>query len=74
MAKRDYYEVLGVSRDAVMALGDNASDIAMFEQAAIGVAMGNATEAVRRSADAVAPSNDDGGVAWAVRTLTPPPA
>jgi hydroxymethylpyrimidine pyrophosphatase-like HAD family hydrolase len=29
--------------------------------------MGNATDDVKQKADAVAPSNADGGVAWAIR-------
>jgi len=33
----------------------------------VGVAMGNAAEAVKAAASAVAPSNSDSGVAWAIR-------
>jgi len=42
-------------------------DVAMFEVAAVGVAMGNAHDDVKARADAVAPSNTEGGVAWAIR-------
>ena len=36
------FEKLGVSHDATMAIGDQANDYSMIEQAGIGVAMGNA--------------------------------
>ncbi|MDP3767889.1 MAG: HAD hydrolase family protein, partial [Dehalococcoidia bacterium] len=58
---------LGVPADEVIAMGDAAPDIAMFELAKIGVAMGNAPDDVKARADAVAPSNADAGVAWALR-------
>ncbi len=56
-----------VAPEEAMAVGDAAPDLAMFEVAATGVAMGNAPEDVKRKADAVAPSNTEGGVAWALR-------
>jgi Cof subfamily protein (haloacid dehalogenase superfamily) len=58
---------LGVSPEEAMAIGDAAPDVAMFEVAGIGVAMGNAPEDVQAKADAVAPSNAEAGVAWAIR-------
>ncbi len=60
-------ERLGVPLDEAMAVGDAAPDIAMFEVAATSVAMGNAPEDVKAQADAVAPTNAEGGVAWAIR-------
>jgi Cof subfamily protein (haloacid dehalogenase superfamily) len=59
-------ERLGVPADQVLAMGDAQHDIAMFELAGTGVAMGNATAEVQARADAVAPSNDQDGVAWAI--------
>jgi hypothetical protein len=50
-----------------MAVGDAMPDVAMFEVAQVGVAMGNAPDDVQALADAVAPSNEEGGVAWAIR-------
>jgi hydroxymethylpyrimidine pyrophosphatase-like HAD family hydrolase len=60
-------ERLGVDAGQVMAVGDNPNDLPMFACAGLSVAMGNAPPHVRRSAAAVVPSNDDGGVAWALR-------
>ena len=50
-----------------MAVGDAQPDVAMFEAAGVSVAMGNAIDEVKAQADAVAPSNTEGGVAWAIR-------
>jgi Cof subfamily protein (haloacid dehalogenase superfamily) len=58
---------LGVPSEEAMAVGDAAPDIAMFDVAGTGVAMGNAPEEVKSKADAVAPSNAEAGVAWAIR-------
>ena len=60
-------EHLGIAPDEAMAVGDAHPDVAMFEVAGVGVAMGNAQEEVKALADAVAPANDAGGVAWAIR-------
>lgn len=60
-------EELGVPLEETMAVGDTVHDVAMFEVAAIGVAMGNAPGEVKARASAVAPSNAEGGVAWAMK-------
>lgn len=59
-------EHLGIAPDEVMAVGDAASDAAMWAVAGVGVAMGNALPATRELARAVAPTNDEDGVAWAI--------
>ena len=60
-------EHLGVPPEEAMAIGDTAQDLPMLEAAGIGVAMGSAPEDVKAKADAVAPSNAEGGVGWAIR-------
>lgn len=60
-------EHLAVPLEETMAVGDTAPDVPMFEVAGLGVAMGNAPEEVQLKADAVAPSNTEEGVAWAIR-------
>jgi Cof subfamily protein (haloacid dehalogenase superfamily) len=57
---------LGVPSAAVMAIGDAENDIEMIELAGIGVAVGNAGQAVKDAADVVVASNDKDGVAEAV--------
>lgn len=60
-------EKLGIDLSQTMAIGDNTNDLAMLKIAGISIAMGNAHDSVKQSASYVAPSNDDEGVAWAVR-------
>ncbi|MGQ9838144.1 MAG: Cof-type HAD-IIB family hydrolase [Cyanobacteriota bacterium] len=62
-------EVLGLSADQVMAIGDNDNDIEMIQYAGIGVAMGNASAGLLLHADWVAPSVDQDGVAAAIETF-----
>lgn len=57
---------LGITRDAVLAVGDQENDVPMLQWAGIGVAMGNAPEHVQAVADWVAPSLEDDGVAVAL--------
>ncbi|OUP39159.1 HAD family hydrolase [Olsenella sp. An188] len=61
-------ELLGVPREATMAVGDADNDLPMLRDAGLGVAMGNANERVRAAADVVVADNDHGGVAEAIRT------
>lgn len=58
---------LEVPLDQVLAVGDSQHDVPMFEVAGVGVAMGNATVEVKARADAVAPTNAEDGVAWAIQ-------
>lgn len=58
---------LGIDPQETMAVGDAASDAAMFRVAGVGVAMGNALASVQADAHAVAPTNDEDGVAWALQ-------
>lgn len=58
---------LEIPLEQVLAIGDNPNDVPMFGAAGVSVAMGNAPPEVRAAATVVGPSNDDEGVAWAVR-------
>lgn len=59
-------ELLGIHREEIMAVGDGSNDIAMLREAGLGVAMENATEAVKAAADVVTLSNDQEGAATAI--------
>lgn len=59
-------ELLGIHREEIMAVGDGFNDIAMLREAGLGVAMENATEAVKAAADVVTLSNDQEGAAAAI--------
>lgn len=57
---------LGITMDQVLAAGDSLNDIKMIEQAGIGVAMGNAQDAVKRAADYVTDDHNQDGVGKAI--------
>lgn len=57
---------LGLSREEVMAIGDQENDLAMLEFAGTGVAMGNAIESVKAIAQFVTKTNMEDGVAHAI--------
>lgn len=58
---------LGLTRQQLAACGDGFNDVSMVAFAGLGVAMANANPAVLEVADAVTLSNDEDGVAEAVR-------
>jgi Cof subfamily protein (haloacid dehalogenase superfamily) len=58
---------LGVARERVVAIGDQDNDVPMLQWAGLGLAMGNAPTSVQEVADAVIPSVEEDGVAWAIR-------
>lgn len=60
-------DYLGIPREETMAFGDGENDIAMLTAAGTGVAMGNASEQIRKAADEVTLTNDQDGVAAAIR-------
>lgn len=60
---------LGVSREQVMAIGDNANDVAMLQWAGIGVAMDNAPPAVKAVADYITDHHDADGAAKAIHNI-----
>jgi Cof subfamily protein (haloacid dehalogenase superfamily) len=61
-AVRFVSERMGLAPAEVIAIGDNYNDIGMIRFAGVGVAMGNAPEAIRTNADYVTDSNNDDGV------------
>ena len=58
---------LGVEQRETIAIGDGNNDIEILEWAAMGVAMGNATHAVKAAADWIAPTVEEDGVAVTLR-------
>jgi len=59
-------ERFDIKREEVMAIGDSHNDIPMIEWAGIGIAMGNADEKVKQSADFITLPNTEDGVAYAI--------
>jgi len=58
-----------ISRDQIMAIGDNYNDREMLEYAGVPVVMGNASEELKQLGWTVTLSNDEGGVAAAVEQV-----
>jgi len=56
----------GLDPARTAAIGDEVNDVPMIRGAGLGVAMGNAIDAVKQAADRHAPSNADDGVAFAI--------
>ncbi|TDT57234.1 Cof-type HAD-IIB family hydrolase [Fonticella tunisiensis] len=57
---------LGIKREEVICVGDAENDMHMIEFAGLGVAMGNATDSLKRIADYVSKSNEEDGVAHVI--------
>ena len=62
---------LGFGLENVIAFGDGTNDVEMLAKVGLGVAMANATEAVRRVAKMHTGTNDENGVAQAIGRLFP---
>ena len=59
-------EVTGLKLEEVLAFGDAENDMEMLAEVGFGVAMGNATEALKGVADWVTRSNAEDGIAYAL--------
>jgi hydroxymethylpyrimidine pyrophosphatase-like HAD family hydrolase len=58
---------LGLEQDQVMAIGDNLNDVEMLEFAGVPVIMGNAVAALRNRGWHETATQDEAGVAQAIR-------
>ena len=55
-------EVIGISKEEMVAFGDGFNDLSMIQYAGLGVAMGNAKDVVKENADFIAKTNDEDGI------------
>ena len=60
-------QILGIRREETVAMGDGVNDVELLAYAGLGIAMGNASDLVKEKADAVTLTNDEDGVAEAVK-------
>lgn len=60
-------EKTGITREQLMACGDANNDLPMLSEAALSVAVGNASDDVKKHAAFVSKSNNEDGVAYAVK-------
>ena len=58
----------GIPLQDCAAVGDSDNDLSMLKAVGTPIAMGNASQAVKEAAARVAPSNDQEGAAWAIRS------
>lgn len=61
-ALRHLAQTLGIDMSETIGIGDNYNDTELLEAAGFGVAMGNAVDALKESADYITLSNNDEGV------------
>ncbi len=59
----------GISTDAIATIGDMQNDLAMFKTSGFSIAMGNATDDVKKQATHVTTSNEDEGFAGAIEMI-----
>lgn len=64
----------GIDPTEICTVGDDVNDLPMIRGAGLGIAMGNATPAVRAAADRVVATHDDGGIEEVARLLLAGPA
>ena len=63
---------LDINREKVICIGDSMNDMPMLRYAGMGVAMGNAQEKIKQSADYVTLSNNEDGVANVIEKFMKP--
>lgn len=67
LAVKKLAETLNIPQEKVMCIGDAGNDRHMVSYAGLGVAMGNAMEETKEVADYITTTNDENGVANAIR-------
>ena len=65
----EYAQIIGVKPDEIIAFGDSENDISMLKTAGLGIAVGNADDCVKASANKVIDTNDNFGVAKFLREI-----
>ena len=65
-AIQELMKILKITKDEVIAIGDNVNDKEMIENAGVGIVTGNSSPTMKEIADAIVSSNDENGVAEAI--------
>lgn len=60
-------QMLNVKKEEVIAVGDGDNDLPLFASAGLKIALDNATEQLKRSADVIAPSVNRDGLAYVIQ-------
>lgn len=69
LGMQEYIEYAELAREDTIAFGDGSNDFEMLEYAQVGVAMGNAIDALKEKADYVTTGIDEDGIEHALRHL-----
>jgi len=69
LALKQLTEMLSIQPENIMSIGDGDNDVSMIEFTGYGVAMANASQAVRKIADYHTLSNEEDGVAHAIEKI-----
>ena len=62
-------EYLGISIEETMAIVDNLNDVDILKNAGVSVVMDNARDEIKKLGDFITLSNDENGVAYAIKEL-----
>jgi len=65
-AIQELIKILKITKDEVIAIGDNINDKEMIANAGIGIVTGNSSPVMKKIADSVVSNNDESGVAEAI--------
>lgn len=66
-------EKYGISKDEMIAMGDNFNDLPMLQYAGLSVAMGNAPDEIKEKCSYVTDTNDEDGVGKAIERFATAP-
>jgi Cof subfamily protein (haloacid dehalogenase superfamily) len=61
-ALNEWFRRMDITKAETIAMGDSANDLPLFEVVGLKVAVGNATDELKRAADYIAPSRSDGAL------------
>lgn len=62
--------IMKIPLERIAVIGDWLNDLDMFKVSGFSIAMGNAPAELKSQADLTAPTNDEGGVAWALEQIS----
>jgi Cof subfamily protein (haloacid dehalogenase superfamily) len=66
---RSLARIKNLPMERIAVIGDWLNDLDMFNVSHFSIAMGNAPDELKAQADLIAPTNDEGGVAWALQEI-----
>ena len=68
-AVKKVMDTLGINHDEIIVIGDGGNDLPMFEYAKLKIAMENGSDALKQKADYITDTNNNDGVAKAIKKL-----